>query len=318
VLNKDMLLIKMVKQNLDISFVEAESLLGKGKCSDDISLFLDIKNNYQRLSYSHSADKVLFTCTEKALEEAITAFQWNKIIKGSFCVRCEGIIRKKERKIGGLIYDRLKNPLVDLSSPDTIIVLHEHKEDIFVCVRLWQQEDDYNSRKPHMRPEMHPSGLHPRLAKAMVNMTGIRQGTVVDPCCGSGGILLEAALLGFHAVGYDIDRIMINRSRINMDSYTLTNYNLIQKDALTIRKKMSYIVSDLPYAKNTKTFDIDMFLRGFFDMLSRCLLKRAVIAFPDTIDYNKFLNRKELEVKNSLSYPLHRNLSKRIIIIHKK
>jgi len=53
----------------------------------------------------------------------------------------------------------------------------------------------FGKRKPHMRPGFHPSSLNPKLARAFVNLTGIRKGTIVDMFCGTGGILIEAGLI---------------------------------------------------------------------------------------------------------------------------
>ncbi len=47
--------------------------------------------------------------------------------------------------------------------------------------------------------------LRPTVAAAMVALAGQPGGTLLDPCCGSGTILAEAALVGWSAQGIDID-----------------------------------------------------------------------------------------------------------------
>ena len=75
-------------------------------------------------------------------------------------------------------------------------------------------------RKAHLRPELQPTSLHPRLARALINLTGIRKGILLEPFCGAGGILLEAGLMGIKTVGYDIDKIVLKKCKINLNFYT--------------------------------------------------------------------------------------------------
>lgn len=52
--------------------------------------------------------------------------------------------------------------------------------------------------------------FYPQLAKALFNASGLRPGsTVLDPFCGSGTVLLEAALAGCHAVGFDVNPVAV-------------------------------------------------------------------------------------------------------------
>jgi tRNA G10 N-methylase Trm11 len=64
--------------------------------------------------------------------------------------------------------------------------------------------------------------LPPKLAQTMTNLTGLRQSpntprlTILDPFCGTGVILQEAALLGFNVYGTDLSDKMIDYSQQNM------------------------------------------------------------------------------------------------------
>ena len=58
--------------------------------------------------------------------------------------------------------------------------------------------------------------FYPQLGKALMNVLGGGNGTVLDPFCGSGTLLLEAALNGLPAVGVEINPVgwMIARAKI--------------------------------------------------------------------------------------------------------
>lgn len=56
----------------------------------------------------------------------------------------------------------------------------------------------------------------PRMVRALMNIFGEEHSRIVDPFCGSGTALLEAALLGYDSVGVDVDPIcqMIARTKV--------------------------------------------------------------------------------------------------------
>jgi len=69
------------------------------------------------------------------------------------------------------------------------------------------------------RPYQDPTiTLSPRIARALVNLCGLRpKMTILDPFCGVGTILQEALLLGFNAIGVEISSAEVSRCRENLD-----------------------------------------------------------------------------------------------------
>lgn len=68
-------------------------------------------------------------------------------------------------------------------------------------------------------PNPHSGMLPPKLARMMVNIAvgDLHSITVLDPFCGNGRILLEAALLNYPVIGRDIEEAQILASRQNLD-----------------------------------------------------------------------------------------------------
>lgn len=59
--------------------------------------------------------------------------------------------------------------------------------------------------------------LPPKLARMMVNLAEVKKGgTIWDPFCGSGTILLEALMLGYNVLGSDISEEAISDSETNI------------------------------------------------------------------------------------------------------
>ncbi len=81
--------------------------------------------------------------------------------------------------------------------------------------------------------------LPPKLARIMVNLTGTNSGRVLDPFCGTGVLLQEAALLGFDVYGTDLSEKMVRYSTENLD-WLAHQYSLTSKIAIDHGDAMEY------------------------------------------------------------------------------
>jgi tRNA (guanine10-N2)-dimethyltransferase len=78
----------------------------------------------------------------------------------------------------------------------------------------------WKDRRATERPFFKPISLDPILAKVIVNLTGIKSGSqeyLCDPMCGTGGILMEAALMDVPYVGIDFDQEMVSGCKTNLE-----------------------------------------------------------------------------------------------------
>ena len=58
--------------------------------------------------------------------------------------------------------------------------------------------------------------LPPKLARIMCNLTGLKQGVLWDPFCGSGTIPMEATILGYNILASDIDKEAVKATEDNI------------------------------------------------------------------------------------------------------
>ncbi len=309
-------IFELSKKDLEISKFEVLSLYNpkKHELLDDLLIF-DSKDDFsKRLAYTKNVYEFVFECNNKEIDETIKSFDWNMIYNKSFSVRFIDNT-DRERKIAGLIFDIIKTPKVDLRNASTKIVFFRKKDKIICGVLKHENDNEFLKRRAHMRPQLHPTSLHPQLAIACINMTGKTDGTLLDPFCGSGGILIEAGIIGFKTTGYDIDRIMVNRSRINLDYYKIKDYNITLHDATKIKDRFDCIVTDLPYGRNSKlSSEIEVLYREFLKSAYEST-DSAVVLFPDFTDYKKFIGK--WKVKSVFDYYLHKSLSKKIVVLEK-
>lgn len=105
-----------------------------------------------------------------------------------------------------------------------------------------------HSYHPHDEKPYHTSSSLPaRLARAMVNLAWPAQ-SLLDPCCGTGSILLEACTVGMQAYGIDRSPKMVGMSRKNLAHFGL-KAEVTRGDAQLCNREVDAVVTDLPYGR---------------------------------------------------------------------
>jgi tRNA (guanine10-N2)-dimethyltransferase len=138
---------------------------------------------------------------------------------------------------------------------------------------------------------------------------------MLDPFCGTGGILIEAEMLGMHVVGSDFDPMMVHGCRQNV-----TQPDLMLSDATHLpfgNNTIDAVVTDFPYGQSVCIKKTDTMANLYADALDEIyrVLKvghRAVVvthkdisdivASPMTI-----LQRHEQRV--------HKSLTRRVLVL---
>jgi tRNA (guanine10-N2)-dimethyltransferase len=109
-----------------------------------------------------------------------------------------------------------------------------------------------------------------RRARCLVNLTGIRPGQrLLDPFCGTGALLVEAALLGAAAFGSDVDRAMVTGCHANL-SFENVVADVRRIDARTLGDwglVFDAVVTDLPYGRSASAHGVQLpdLFRAFLD-----------------------------------------------------
>lgn len=289
-------------------------LTGRSNSSNEELLVIDTSTRFiQRLAYTRAVYQLLFECEKDDLFFKTIKQNWNKVYEKDFAVRCDGNL-PKEKELADLLGQKLKHPKVNLTNPTTTFAFFERNNKVYATKLIYENRENFNIRKNQFRPAPHPSSMDPRLARAMVNLSGIKSGTLIDPFCGSGGILIEAALMGLKAKGGDLDPDMIERSKKNL-TYLNQKAVLEVKDALTLKKQIKYIATDLPYGKNTKASDVKPLYEAFFSILKNHLSKTAVIGLPDFVNGEGLIKTAGLKIKGKFIERLHKSLEKHIFVV---
>lgn len=101
----------------------------------------------------------------------------------------------------------------------------------------------------NQRPYVTSSSLPARLAHVLVNLVAFPGDRLLDPCCGTGTIVMAAAHSGIQATGYDVNSRMIGATAKNLRHFGLSAEVAIG-DARHVDGQYDAIATDLPYGIN--------------------------------------------------------------------
>ncbi|ARS89466.1 methyltransferase domain-containing protein [Natrarchaeobaculum aegyptiacum] len=206
------------------------------------------------LAYTHRASD-LVGHTDADLESARTLLETAPLEReGSIAVRAVDVhgstgvsTTETERALGQVLVDRGFS--VDLDDPDHVLRAafsrgrlepggtveadaatgdlvrpleggDQRGEHTSVCALGWLEAAsvrDFGERAPTDKPFFQPGSMDPLLARAVANVAGAHPGrTVLDPMCGTGGVLVEAGLVGADVIGTDAQEKMARGARENL------------------------------------------------------------------------------------------------------
>lgn len=242
--------------------------------------------------------------------EAYTPVNLSKL-SGSYKVEFSGISVSERKRYLKHIWDSIPSPRVVMHNPMHHLVVLSIADEVVIIERIWKNAGDFLSRRSHLRTDSQPISLHPRLARCLVNLSGCRHGTILDPFTGTSGILIEALLTGRKAVGYDISTKMLAISEKNLAG--MGSYLLQERDFFSLQKRVPYIVTDVPYGKNTTKIDSDFYQKVVLK-LEKIVGKCAIVCFPHTVPEHIFSCSLHVQM---FTYYIHASLSKRICVFQR-
>ena len=228
-----------------------------------------------------------------------------------------------EKKLGELILRNLPNVRVKLKQPDKTLVGILSDRFIFGLKLAEIPATPFVQRRPRKRPFFHPSAMQAKLARCMVNLAQPKTGDLVlDPFCGTGTTLIEAALMGCRALGLDVQRRMVRGTLKNVKHFSVKPEGVVVADARSLPlKKVDCVVTDPPYGtssttlKRTTTQVIEEVLTAVYELLKNG--RRVCIAAPrklNIVQVGTGLGYKHIE---SHFVYVHRSLTREVIVFEK-
>ncbi len=278
-----------------------------------------------RLAMTHRVIEVLAECgaDPDSLAEIVSMID---LPRKSYRIRAKRIKHAAmpgniaEREIGRALFRRgyradLKNPEIELKAVitgDRAIIGQE-----VAC----PDRSSFEARRPHLKPFFHPGVLMPRMARALVNLSQAMPGEqLLDPFAGTGGILVEACLMGINGIGVDVQKRLINGARANISGL---DCSLMTGDAKHLPFKGESIdaaVLDTPYGRSAliEAKSKDNLLEESLVELHRVLKpgRQMVIVADRPID--EFVRSAAFEILQHHTDRVHRSLIRHIFLCRRE
>lgn len=278
----------------------------------------DIEKVSERLGLTH---RVLDHCSVFSEEE----------LKGLDFEAPDGSVAVETRRLGGKKADskRIKREVGKLIAEDNEIDLDDPDQKVLVLIsdeyyagRVIHIVDkkEFKKRKVKNREFFSPISLEPWYARALVNLGRVTVGDRVhDPFCGTGGLLIEAGLLGLNVSGGDIDENMVEGCKRNMRQFEVDGEVSCGDVSETVPYGVDSVMTDPPYGRAASTGgeDIEKIYRRLFETCRDRLKEGGYLStiFPKR-EYLE-IGKRYLELVESYESRVHGSL-KRIFCVYVK
>lgn len=229
-----------------------------------------------------------------------------------------------EKRLGEIILEKTVKTEVNLKNPDkTFIGILTNGKFVF-GVRLAEiLPKPFVKRRPIKKPFFHPSAMIAKLARCMINLAKPKAGELVfDPFCGTGGILVEAGLVGCRVLGSDIKMKMVKGTLQNLVHFKIEPEGVLMADARNLpMTSVDCVVTDPPYGRSATTMKrtTRQIVEEVFMSVHKLLdeRRRVCIAAPKTLGIRQIgtaFGYKHIE--SHLVY-VHRSLTREICVFEK-
>ncbi len=221
------------------------------------------------------------------VERVVAAGPWREVLRaagrvdlhgGSFRVRAHGPFSPDEKRgLERAVGATLRGGPVDLDRPARDFRLLRSGDGFLLGEVLQEVERSaLEARKVAKRPFTQPISLHPKFARALVNLSRCPTGGVLlDPFCGTGGVPLEGARLGMRVFASDLSEKMVAGTASTLAHYGLrgTTFRADVGEVRATVREVDAIATDPPYGRSTTTRGepLDRLYRRAFETFARLL-----------------------------------------------
>ncbi len=233
-------------------------------------------------------------------------------------------------EIGGVLVEAGRK--INLSNPDVTLRVHllapsnrtMHPDDFSATpVVAWgitiHDGDDWATRTAPNRPYFKPVSLDPKLARTMVNLACPNGGTLLDPFCGTGGLIVEGILCNIDCYGSDLAWPMVTGTRENAKwaqerggkgEFLIRNGSALELSK-TWDEHFDGFVFDPPYGRNAwKSTDGFELLEGALSSCSSVAKEQANLvtlipwppsAISESVDLGTSFGKSWAEISDAFS-----------------
>lgn len=210
--------------------------------------FSDIDINASKSPFIKSKIKIIYS--DESLDRMVRKIKEDNLsyddFKVSYVKSEQGDVQYEDRleatrKIGFIVngypdMHKPRNPLA-VTKINGLWIFGEYERNDF----KWQKHND--------KPYSYSNALGLRMARALVNiaMKDNEEGTLIDPCCGVGTVVIEALDLGIKVKGCEISKQIAYNARENVEFLGYLRDTIVCYDMHKIKDKYDSAIIDIPY-----------------------------------------------------------------------
>jgi len=287
-----------------------------------------------RLAMTHHILSLLVRCdaSESAILESIRDAGITIPRNETFNVRVRRMAgaqlsaTRMERLIGEVIFEgnRDDGVKVNLTSPDHRFRAILTKDScIFGEVLASVDRSQFEERRPHKKPFFYPGAISPIVSRAIVNLCEIGSGDLVlDPFCGTGGILVEAGMIGARVIGIDAQGSMIRGADANLISCGF-KYHLICGDACKLPfrdQTIDAVVTDPPYGRSAVVMAesiVSLYRGALFEIYRVLAVGGRAVVVSDFELPQEWIDETGFAASELFMARIHRSMTRHILVLHK-
>ncbi len=265
--------------------------------------------------------KVIHSSNNKDINELINQIKEIDIGKKTFAIRMISKKMGSEREIAVKLGSKISSENeIDLENPQVKVLVFIGKKVIIALNNNEIRTSYKDCLKNHVRyrPYFSPISIHPRIARAMINMSKCKKGdTIIDPFCGTGGILIEGGKVKLNLIGLDILEKMVENTNGNLKHFGLEG-EIEQGDVGRITEfEFDAIVCDPPYGISTTTAgeEISDLMRRTMNEFSKSMKKgkRIVMAVSNP----SIIPTESFTVVKTFEWYVHKSLTRNLLVLKK-
>lgn len=293
----------------------------------------------QRSAFVNYAIQLLFTSPieEQKIFSALRAVDFQELIKRNSCFGVRITRAKREAakvnvddlqgKIGSVIWQQMNGGVtVKLTDPDIqfmgVIDGEQFHFGIFLGSR---NRTGFSRRRSPRRPFFVPSAIHPKTARAMVNLARASKGDAfLDPFCGTGGLILEAWEVGCLPICLDIDVNILIGCQKNLVHFN-TPFFAGLADTRTPplrRRSINVIATDPPYGRSssTKGAQVSKLIQTSMSALADILIPGGHLCFATPLEFfnEELVDTKDFSIIETHTMRIHQSLSRQIVVLKRE
>ncbi len=283
-----------------------------------------------KLAMTHRIILTIFECgiSESDILESARGAEMRVPSGETFSVRVKQIHRSHlsstnlERRIGEVIFENNAGSRVNLKDPDHSFRLLVTKSScIFGEVIASVDRKQFWERKPHKKPFFYPGTILPEVSRAIVNLCEIHTNDLVlDPFCGTGGILVEAGMIGARVIGIDVQESMLRGAAMNLIECG-SEYHLLCGDACNLPiadETIDAVVTDPPYGRSAVVMaeSVESLYRDALFEIYRVLKRGGRAAVISDFELSR-ADDAGFAVTGRHAQRVHRSLTRHITVLRK-